>query len=311
MRGGAASILVLGLATPLFWMPSPVIGQPVAEGAGTSRADVPLATVNVGVEGRVTYRVPFERNRPVALRASKSDRLSGATVWTAGVASEANATVYDVRFIPNIPGEFDLAGLMERIDGGSIATLPALPVHVWGVLPEEHNGLLVELARPEPPRLGGYRLALVVTGLIWVAVPVVWGIKRLRRARPTLPKPSVPPPTLADQLRPLVDLILDGRGDLAAKARLEMLLLSFWRDRLGLHGMDHAQAVGVLHADREAGALLRAVERWLHARRSGEDVAPTPDAVAELLAPYGEPRTMARFTSPDAPPLPAMSGGGA
>ena len=80
-----------------------------------------------------------------------------------------------------------------------------------------------------------------------------------------------------------------GRGlSIAEQGRLELLLLRFWGDRLGLGSLSADQAVARLRREPEAGALLLAVERWLHDRGGA---APQPEQdVAErlsaLLAPY-------------------------
>lgn len=257
---------------------------------------VPLATVNVGIEGKATYRVPHEDGRSVRLRAAKTDRLSGAVVWIAEERDEATETVYDVRFVPNIPGEFDLSGLFERVDGKPIERLPELNVSVWSVLPETHDGILAELARPRAVRLGGYWLALIGVGSLWIGAAVVWVVVRMMRRRaPEIVLPT-PPRTLADQLRELVDAVLSGNGDRETKARLEMLLLTFWRERLRLDGVEHAEALRVLHKHAEAGAILRAVEGWLHSPRSeGERV--TPKEIEALLEPYRSHRPLLKMGS--------------
>jgi hypothetical protein len=241
--------------------------------------------VLIGTEGIAEYRVPKERGRVVELRGVRADRHSGAVVWIDGVREEPDATVYSVHFIANIPGEFDLAGLLDRADGQSAHTLPSLYVNAWNVLPEDHDGSLLELARPTDPTLGGYRLAMMIAAVVWT-VPLLWIlIRRLRKQRP-VPLPSLTvPPTLADQLRPLIEAALSGTANRAAQARLEMLLLAFWRDRLRLSGLPHDLAIAELKRHDEAGRLITAVERWLHAPRAVEAAA-TPAEVASLLTPY-------------------------
>ena len=64
------------------------------------------------------------------------------------------------------------------------------------------------------------------------------------------------------------------------------MLLGHWRERLGLDSQDLAEATARLRAHPEAGALLRALEDWLH--RPPGSVKVDIDAV---LAPYGRPQT--------------------
>lgn len=243
-------------------------------------------TVTVGTQGRVTYRVPLESGRVIDLRGANTDRMSGAVVWIDNVRVDGDAAEYSVRFVPHLPGEFDLAGLLDRVDGRSTADLPPLIVGVWSVLPEDHDLNVIAPSDPPLPRLGGYEITMISIAAVWAAAPVVFVVRRLlrRKARPVvLPEFK---PTLADQLRPLVDAALAGAADRATLARLESLLLAYWRDRLGLGSMTVPQALRELKSHAQAGALLVQVERWLHAPPSRQDGAAAREQAAELLQPY-------------------------
>ena len=65
---------------------------------------------------------------------------------------------------------------------------------------------------------------------------------------------------------------------------MELLLLAYWRQRLGLES-DPVRAVGAIRADPEAGRLLRGIEAWLHAPAGR---GPSAEEIGELLAPYGD-----------------------
>jgi hypothetical protein len=87
--------------------------------------------------------------------------------------------------------------------------------------------------------------------------------------------------TLTERLRPLVTQASAGQLTATEKAQLERLLLIHWRERLGLESIDLADAVPRLREHREAGALLRALEDWLHRPPGGAKVD-----VEAVLAPY-------------------------
>jgi hypothetical protein len=206
------------------------------------------------------------------------------------------------------PGLHDLRGSLRLSGGGELdpASLPPLPLSVASVLPPGQV-LPNALGVPAAPWLGGYRWALGAAGGLWLAGLVALLRGRKKRRAAAGPVPGAAPPGLAERLRPLVERARDGGLSDDERASLERLLLAFWRRRLGLEEATAAQAVAELKAHPEAGALLRALERWLHAppgRTGDEDPAAE---VARLLAPYRE----ASGVAPDAQaPAAAAKGGG-
>jgi len=77
------------------------------------------------------------------------------------------------------------------------------------------------------------------------------------------------------------------------RAELELGLIAYWRQRLGLLDAGAAEAIVSLREHEEAGPLLRALEEWLH--------HPSPAPVADvgaLLAPYRDlpAETLTEFT---------------
>jgi hypothetical protein len=179
-----------------------------------------------------------------------------------------------------VPGRYDLRTNLVRLDGSTLTNLPPLPVEVAPLLPDSHDGLLVEAPRSPLGRLGGYRALLTAAAIVWAVllVPLVW------RRRRTVAAEAAPAaePTLADRLRPLVEEAAAGRLSSDGQARLERMLLNYWRDRLGLGALDMAEGLRRLRQHPEAGALLRALEGWLH-RPPG---AAGAIDVAQVLEPY-------------------------
>ena len=129
--------------------------------------------------------------------------------------------------------------------------------------------------------LGGYRWMLAGAAAFWIlaAFPIFLS----RRHRKTTVETAAPlaPPTLADRLRPLVESATAGQLTADQQAQLERLLLAHWRQRLGLENLDAAEAMPRLREHPEAGALLRALEDWLHCRPGTVKVD-----LESVLAPY-------------------------
>jgi hypothetical protein len=93
--------------------------------------------------------------------------------------------------------------------------------------------------------------------------------------------PPLPPPTLAERLRPLVEQAAAGTLSGDGQAQLERMLLNHWRQKLALEELDMPDALARLKAHAEAGELLRSLESWLHRPPGGD-----PIDVASVLAPY-------------------------
>lgn len=242
--------------------------------AGTVLGGVPT----VGMEGRLEVVLPVAgvEARPVTERAR-------VLVRVADRYPHGTATRYDLRYVGLVPGKHDLRESLV-LPGGAVATnLEPIMVEVAGLLPARHDGSLVQGAGPGLPRLGGYRAMLVAAGVAWVTGLAGWWFMRRKPEVETTGVAEKRAETLEERLRPLVDRALKRELDLEGQARLERLLMGHWRRRLGWQDVPMDEALRRLRAHEEAGALVRAMEAWLH-RPEGT----TTVDVAALLAPYRE-----------------------
>ena len=185
---------------------------------------------------------------------------------------------YDMEWVGFEEGRYDLAKYLVRKDGSSVASLPSIEVKVVSLLPAE----AFEPSDIDPAttaRLDGYSNTQVVLGVFWgLGLLAILFVGRKRAVKPL---PLLPPPTLADRLRPMVELVAAGTADTAQKAELERLLVAFWRAKLDLGSARAVDAIMAIRRHEEAGVLLRQVEAWLHA-----PVPPKSMDLAGLLRPY-------------------------
>jgi hypothetical protein len=161
------------------------------------------------------------------------------------------------------PGTYDLRDYLRHQDGSSTADLPPLQFVVSSQLPPgqiEPN----KLAFGSLPWLGGYRLLMIVAGVIWVAGLVWLVFPRRKPAAAVDAGPVATPVTLADRLRPLVTDAIAGRLSTARLAELERALVSYWRRRLALGDVSPGEAIARLRHHPEAGPLISQLEAWLH-----------------------------------------------
>ncbi len=93
-----------------------------------------------------------------------------------------------------------------------------------------------------------------------------------------------PPPSLAEQLRPLITAAAKGELSTRDKARLELLLLHYWRREAQLPGADMAHSIQQLRAHPQAGPIIAAVEQWLHSAEASSHPE-SIERVLQLLSP--------------------------
>lgn len=207
-------------------------------------------------------------------------RLEGVTPGKSGGYD------YVFRYIGFEPGTYRLADYLVRPDGSPATSgdQSLVVVKLDTILPENFQGELVAHTAGPFGRIGGYRRALAALAALWlVALPALLWLTR--RKKPLVAETAVVvAPTYAERLRPLVEAAAEGRLDAAGQAALERLLTGYWREKLGRPELRMAESLAALKEHPEAGALLLALERWLH-RPGG--VAPAEIDV--LLKPYGRP----------------------
>ncbi len=268
---GARAVSALSLAMAVF------LCAGVCAATATTTKSAPPSHIGIEGEASVTLPRPDYRPRPLDDRTELIVRLDHVTPLTNALYR------YDFFFMGLEPGTYNLADYLIRADGGRPDELNGKQLVVRALLPDDHNGQLApEVVRPFP-FVGGYRAFLVLLGVMWVGGWIVFVVAG-RKRRPVMLAPVVPPPSLAERLRPLVEAAAQGKLTADGKARLERLLLGFWREKLALPDVRMIEALSCLKAHAEAGALLRALERWLH-RREGA----TPAEITLLLEPYRHP----------------------
>jgi hypothetical protein len=245
-------------------------GGEAVEGVRGISGSVVFRTTGVGIRAKGTQSV----HSPIVVRVSEM------------VDEGRGVTRYRVDYIGAVAGEYDLRECLERLDGTPLGLDP-LVVRVVSQLEGTHGTDLFSTSEAPTLRPTAYRAGLVALGVAWVAVPCVYLVVRARRRRKPVEvvEASAPAPTLADQLRPLVEAAMSGGLGVAERGRLELMLYMYWRERLGLEG-PQSRVISRLREENEAGRLLRAVEGWLHARRDAGGGGRAEGDVAALLEPY-------------------------
>jgi hypothetical protein len=217
---------------------------------------------------------PFAENTPLVLRVGEATEVPAA-------GKSAAARIYKLHYVGVRAGQYDLRDYLVRVDGSPPLDVEPIPVAVTELLPPDHAGDL-EAAPPLPStKAWSYRTLLYGAGLAW-SLPLAWFIlARLRRRSPPPPVQSVPPLSIEAQLQALAEAASAGRLDPADQARLERLLIAWWRECLDLGKLPTTELLAELSRRPQTSELLCQLESWLY-RPPGA----APVDVATLLAPY-------------------------
>jgi hypothetical protein len=229
----------------------------------------------VGMRGRAVQIVlPGSELEAKPLEDSRvSVVLRIAAVYPHGTAHR-----YDLEFYGLDPGTYDLRDYLRRKDGSVMDDVPPLKLVVHSVLPAGQI-LPHELAPSRSPWLGGYRLALIVAGVLWFVglLAILFVGRRKKRDDAESAKPL----TVADRLRPLIESGLAGKLTQSQRAELERTLLAFRRRKLRLEEVKPAEAMARMRSHSDASQLLDQLDKWLHRPGHNSNVD-----VDTLLRPY-------------------------
>ncbi|MBN1515889.1 hypothetical protein JXA32_04925 [Candidatus Sumerlaeota bacterium] len=255
---------------------SSVLLLPVIWAASVSLCFGAEVMPTVGIEGTLEAKLPDENIEALSAhdRSELILHVKCIDVITTG------SYRYDLRYMGMVPGEYDLRNYLLTPDGLTTQALPVLPVTVASALPADFKGELAPDRLRKPSLLRGYRGVMLAVLALWISALFALIFAGRRKKEITAEKPRFP--SLADRLRPLVIDAAEGRLSLDGKARLERMLVGYWRIKLGLTG-DMAQCITELKRHPEADALILTLEQWLHRPPGAKQVN-----VAELLAPYRE-----------------------
>lgn len=234
-----------------------------------------ILNVPLGVEQAaiVSYSGPVLAVKPFKWGVAVNVRLAKMT-------EEAGVRIYDVRYIANRDGTFDLKDFLTSEDGSALAGLPSFKFRGDPKLSKHLDARIQETEEISVDVGGHYTLTLIVLGLLWIG----WLLLLIFYGRPKPPSPLVAArePTMAELLRALLARLEAGTLDASAKAQLEMLLLRRWREELAQTDAPMIAALDAIRSNEKTGQSLRQLQLWLH--RPGSNIR--REDIAAVIAPY-------------------------
>jgi hypothetical protein len=249
-------------------------------------AEAEARRTNIGLEGLVVVTWDGPALEP---KSEPKARTSPIHLRVVGPTGDGSRNQYRIHYVGTRAGRYHLRDFLQRRDGAELANFPPLEVQIDEVLPAGFVGDLATVPAPALPWTWPYRTLLIIAGVVWIALAGRFVVRRIA-ARPKQIGPTAhSAPSLADRLRPLVEIAMLGKLTPAEKAQLEQLLIGHWRDRLDGDGLTAAELLRRMRLDPVAGELLANLESWLHRPLRPESVD-----VSALLEPYRDIRTPPR-----------------
>ncbi len=238
--------------------------------------NVPLGVEQAAI---ITYSGPNIAVQPYKWGVAVNIRI-------AKVTAQPDARIYDVRYIVNRAGTFDLKDYLIGEDGSPLDGLPSFKFHGDPKLSKHLDARIQETEEFSVEVDGYYYATLIGLGIFWV----IWLLLLIFYGRAKPPQQTAvadPAPTLAEMLRALLGQLEAGTLDVPAKAKLEVLLLRRWREDLALADASMSDALEAIGRSEKIGPPLRQLQHWLHHPASNV----RREEIVEIIAPYTkEPR---------------------
>jgi hypothetical protein len=257
----AAVPVLVAVVTYLNWNRDPEIDGP----------GVPLGVEQAAI---VTYSGPLLSVAPYKWGVAVNVRI-------AEVTEQEDRRIYDVRYIVNRAGTFDLKDFLVAADGSELTGLPAFRITGDSKLSKDLDTRIEETEELRIDVGGRYYETMAVLFVLWI----VWLLLLIFFKRPrTVTEADAAPAglTLPERLRNLMAKLESGALTAADKAQMEMLLLRCWRDELALSPMPMSATLNAIWRDDKTSGSLRKLQHWLH--HPASSVA--REEIAELVAPY-------------------------
>ena len=227
--------------------------------------NVPLGVEQAAI---VTYSGPPVAVTPYKWGVAVNVRIAKVTV-------QPGTRVYDVRYIVNREGTFDLKEYLTAEDGSNLDGLPSFKFTGDPKLSKNLDTRIQETEEVTVDIGGHYYATLAGLAVFWI----IWLLMLIFVGRPkkVAPPPAVPPgPTLAEMLRQFLAQLDAGTLDAAAKAKMEMVLLRRWREELAPGDASMYSSFEAISRHDKTGGALRQLQDWLHRPASNvrrEDIA--------------------------------------
>jgi hypothetical protein len=219
--------------------------------------DGSIPEVPLGVEHAVTITYsgselivqPYRFGVPVNLRIAK-------------VIEKDGVRTYDIRYMLNTAGEFNISQYLATKDGSELTDLPEFKVLGLGHMSQNMDQRIQQVETMGIEIWHYYyecMAAAVTLWLVWLLLLIFYG-----REKPEIPEDTAPIETFYDVLSAYLAKIEDKTLDAKGKAQLEMLMINWWRTQLGYPDMEMRKVIRHIRKDAVSASAFDTVQQWLH-----------------------------------------------
>jgi len=253
------------------------------------KPDPGILEVPLGVEEAVIITSDSGPIEPVpfAWGVALNVRIAGARDFPA-------SHVYDVRYIVNRAGDFDLKDYLRFSDGKAPDGLPSFKVRGLERLSQSIEARIAETEETGVALHAWYYETLSTLALVWAAWLLLLIFWRRRRAAEA--PPPAAGPTLAERIRACLLRLESGELDAGQQAELELMIFRQWREQRSWSDQPMAQSLAAFRVDPEVAEAYAELENWLHRAAPTASPAQVAQAVRsrlEKIAPPPTPETVA------------------
>lgn len=235
-----------------------------------------------------TLKVPLGVEQAAIVTYSGSEITVAPYKWgvavnvrIAKVIEKPDRRIYDIRYIVNRAGTFDLKDYLTSEDGSELATLPTFKFTGDAQLSKDLDTRIQETEEVQVEVGGRYYEILAVLTLLWIGwLFLLIFYKRSRGDFEAVDVESEP--SLAEQMRGYLERIEAGTLDTLNRAKMEMALIQSWRIELSLTDQRMGESLEKISRDSETSEALRQLQHWLHHPASSV----TDAEIAAVIRPY-------------------------
>lgn len=234
------------------------------------KPDKDLLDVPLGVEEAVIITYAGEPIEPTPYKWGVA-----VNVRVAEAKEQDGLFVYDVRYIVNRAGEYDLKDYLRYASGRPADGLPSFRMRGSERLSRDLADRIAETEDTGVALRAWYYETLVTLAVVWIGwllLLIFWP-----RRKPPVAPPPPPEPTLAEQIRAWLLQLESGALDARQQAQLELMIFRQWREQRSLADLPMAESLTAFRADPEVAEAYTELENWLH-RRSADPTARTAAA---------------------------------
>jgi len=230
-----------------------LLGPPKQDVVERSNMDVPLGVEEAAI---IRYGGPRLVSRPYRRGASLTLRI-------AEEVAQGSMRVYDVRYVVNLPGEFDLTDYLTSSDGLPIDDLPSFRIRGLTSLTKDIETRISEIEDVGVGIWHWYYETLAGLGVFWG----LWLLGLIFVGRPKRATKRSPPqrePSIDERIEQYIEALARGELSVEQKSQLEVLLLECWRRRLDFDNDRMAAVCRAVRANDSLGQVHKTLEAWLH-----------------------------------------------